>query len=201
MKLTKCENGHFYDGSKYESCPHCRQQGMDEGVTVALQGQGIQEEATEALTGSAPSDTEQNLGAQVRGILDEEENQTVAYYDLKIGKNPVVGWLVCIQGENRGESYKLKAGRNFVGRSRDMDVVLTGDMGISRNRHAIIVYEPKGKMFLAQPGESRELFYINDKVVLANYVLQPYDEIQISATKLLFVPFCGERFSWDDVEE
>lgn len=23
MKLTKCSNGHFYDGDAYSSCPHC----------------------------------------------------------------------------------------------------------------------------------------------------------------------------------
>lgn len=23
MKLTKCENGHFYDGDKYPECPYC----------------------------------------------------------------------------------------------------------------------------------------------------------------------------------
>ena len=23
MKLTRCDNGHFYDGDKYAQCPHC----------------------------------------------------------------------------------------------------------------------------------------------------------------------------------
>ena len=23
MKLTKCEQGHFYDGEKYPACPYC----------------------------------------------------------------------------------------------------------------------------------------------------------------------------------
>ena len=23
MKLTKCENGHFYDSDKYPECPYC----------------------------------------------------------------------------------------------------------------------------------------------------------------------------------
>ncbi len=24
MAVTKCEQGHFYDGEKYDSCPHCK---------------------------------------------------------------------------------------------------------------------------------------------------------------------------------
>lgn len=23
MSITRCENGHFYDGDKYERCPQC----------------------------------------------------------------------------------------------------------------------------------------------------------------------------------
>jgi hypothetical protein len=26
--------------------------------------------------------------------------------------------------------------------------------------------------------------------------LQPYDRIELGETKVLFVPFCGERFVW-----
>ncbi len=24
MKLQRCANGHFYDGDKYPTCPHCQ---------------------------------------------------------------------------------------------------------------------------------------------------------------------------------
>ena len=23
MNLKRCDNGHFYDGDKFQSCPHC----------------------------------------------------------------------------------------------------------------------------------------------------------------------------------
>lgn len=37
MKFKRCEFGHYYDPSKYESCPHCfaRTSGMDAEYTVA----------------------------------------------------------------------------------------------------------------------------------------------------------------------
>lgn len=41
MKLQRCANGHFYDGDKYTTCPHCQEAGLpgfkdDETVTQPL---------------------------------------------------------------------------------------------------------------------------------------------------------------------
>ena len=107
-------------------------------------------------------------------------------------------WLVEITGEEAGTSFELRTGKNFIGRGEKMDVVLKGDKSVSRERHAIILYEPKLRQFMVQPGESRELFYLNGNVVLNTEIVKAYDRINIGATELMFVPFCGENFSWDD---
>ncbi len=130
---------------------------------------------------------------------DEDDNVTKRYNPANAMNEPVVGWLVCISGNNTGLSYNLKTGRNFIGRSKSMDVVLDGDMSISRDRHAIILYEPRKREFLVQPGESRELFYVNDEVILNTQKLNPYDKLLIGETELYFIPFCGERFAWEDI--
>ena len=114
---------------------------------------------------------------------------------------PVVGWLVCISGSYFGRSFPLKAGRNFVGRSPQADVCLEGEKSVSRDRHAVIIYEPKGRLFIAQPGDSRELFYLNDKVVLDNEKLSPYDIIAVGKVELMLMPFCTDKFAWEDLEK
>lgn len=114
------------------------------------------------------------------------------------GIEPVVGWLVCVSDSHYGESFKLKSGRNFIGRSVEMDVVLNRDNTVSRDRHAILLYEPKRRSFLVQPGESRELFYLNDDVVLTTEELKPYDILSIGQTQLVFIPFCTKTIAWDD---
>ena len=38
-----------------------------------------------------------------------------------------------------------------------MDIALVGDKSVSRNKHAILVYEPKQHLYLVQPGESTNL--------------------------------------------
>ena len=112
--------------------------------------------------------------------------------------DPVVGWLVCIKGDAFGSSFVLKSGKNFIGRDRKMDVALTGDKSVSRECHAIVIYDPRSRMFLVQPGTSRELFYLNDKVVLGVEAIGSHDILAIGKTELMFIPCCGESFCWED---
>lgn len=114
---------------------------------------------------------------------------------------PCVGWLVALSGVHLGQDFRLKPGKNFLGRDRSMDVVLDGDKSVSRNKHAIIVYEPKQHLYLVQPGESSELVYLNDEVVLSPVKLKIYDKITIGEVNLLFVPLCGEQFNWSQMLE
>lgn len=81
--------------------------------------------------------------------------------------------------------------------TEDMDVVICGDNTISRNKHAIITYEPKERKFWVQPGESRELVYLNEEIVLEPRNINNGDTINIGATDLRFVALCGMDFSWN----
>lgn len=200
MKLKKCENGHFYDEEKYAFCPHCRR-GQDASFTISS---GIFDGGTTSPT-EPLTDNTSPIPDNYTDLTEERnktaENLTQSFYQMKLGLEPVVGWLVCLEGNEKGRSFELHAGRNFIGRGDNMDIVLASDMSVSRNKHAVIIYEARHKMFLAQAGESRELFYINDEVVLSNTKLNAYDVLLIGNTKLSFIPFCGDKFAWDENEE
>lgn len=114
------------------------------------------------------------------------------------GKHPVVGWIVCIKGVYRGESFTLKNGRNFIGRSADMDISLSKDDSIADVKQATIIYEPRSREFILLPGDVNELCYINNKVVLAGRSMSAYDVLDIGNTSLLLIPCCGERFNWEN---
>lgn len=153
------------------------------------------------------------LASDIREAMTVPEtpgNATVADDDSKTvyfgntfgavqGSEPVVGWLVCVKGDYYGQSFVLKTGRNFIGRASNMDIVLAKDNSVSRDRHAIVLYEPKKREFLAQPGDSRSLFYLNDDVVLMTERLSKGDILTLGNTKLMFVPCCGPDFGWDDI--
>ncbi len=201
--MLRCPNNHIYDGSRFQFCPYCAQSAnsnLTTPVTKPNTGYVIGDDTpTMPLTNSPiPGPT---VAANVpSAVQPTDEGKTVSLSSFGKGKvEPVVGWLVCIDGPSYGKSYPIRANRNFIGRSMTMDIALEDDKSVSRERHAIITYVPKQRVFIVQPGESRELFYLNDNVVLNNEEINAYDTLMIGSTKLLFVPLCGEDFSWEDV--
>ena len=184
MNLIRCENGHFYDADRFDYCPHCNQSTVS---TVGLNTEGDK-------MYTQPLDTTER---------DEDNSgKTIGYFDSwDVKVEPAVGWVVAVEGEHVGESFVLKTGRNFIGRNSDMDVALTKDGTVSRVKHATIVYEPVSNIFIVHPGEARELFYLIGKVVLQATQIEPYDMISLGKTKLIFIPFCSERFTWVNPNE
>lgn len=217
MNLKRCDNGHFYDGEKFQACPHCAAIGGDMNITMPYgepQGaypQAAPEPVTVAMYQQpvAPEPTAENMSlkdAVNRAVSAppqmQDEEKTISIYQTRdAGIDPVVGWLVCIEGNDFGGSFTIKSGRNFIGRASNMDIVIQGDNSVSREKHAVILYEPKKRDFIAQAGESRELFYLNEEVVLNSLRLKQYDILTIGNTRLMFFPCCGENFSWDDFKK
>lgn len=112
-------------------------------------------------------------------------------------QEPVVGWLVVTKGPGRGRSLILSYGVNSIGRSSSERVCLDfGDEEISRQRHALVTYDPKGKKFYLQNGEGVNLTYIADIPVLQTTELKGGETIALGKTELHFVAFCGINFDW-----
>ena len=190
-RLTRCKNGHFFDGGKYEECPHCKNQNEPEVTKMdpkILESIKEEKEYTDIFSYSSPDKKEQ---------ATENDSMTVHYYQRALGTEPVVGWVVCVDGVHFGEDFKIKSGRNFIGRSGTMDISLSGDKTISRERHAILTYDPTGNVFMIQPGDSSELCYLNGQLVLIPTQLKANDRISLGESELMFVPFCSESFMWE----
>ena len=110
---------------------------------------------------------------------------------------PVVGWLVCTKGKHLGESFQIYDGNNSIGRSDSNDVVLFKEQSVSSNKHAIIIYEPRKRNFLIQPGSSHGLTYLNDDLVTTPQKIEIYDSIEFGESAFIFIPLCGDQFSWE----
>lgn len=202
MNLTRCSKGHFYDSDLNSTCPHCQGGNVEE--TVAVVRSVSEDNVTQPLTDVTAKKS--GLSAEITGIqkgqsiaatVADDDSKTISYNQAKLGSEPVVGWLVCVEGAHLGEDFRLKTGKNFIGRSSNMDAAITKDSSVSRDRHAIVLYEPKTHIFLVQPGEARELCYLNDLVVLSAQELKRNDIITVGETKLMFFPCCDEVFNWD----
>ena len=135
------------------------------------------------------------------GVSVTAAGKTVGMMQSQMGFDPVVGWLACVEGPSRGKSYTVRGGVNAIGRSERMDIVITGDLKISSENHAKISYSDKHNRFNLLPGEGRNIVYLNDEEVFTPMPLHAYDLIDFGETKLLFVPLCGERFTWKTEEK
>ena len=116
----------------------------------------------------------------------------------KGSSEPIVGWLVCIKGIHLGDAFIIYSGKNSIGRSDDNRIVITGDNSISRSKHAFIVYEPKKRNFYLQPGDSSGLTYLNEEYITESKLLSSKDVIELGESKFIFIPLCGQDFSWEE---
>lgn len=197
MPMIRCSQGHFYDDTKHSSCPWCGVPNLDVAATVPVAG-------SDTPRTVAISRNEGSLSQESRTVplfskeraAPGQEGKTVSIVRKQTGIDPVVGWLVCIEGAEKGRDYRIHSEKNRIGRAENMDIVLKGDDTISRENHAYVVYNPKKKTFRIEPGEGRGLIYVNDDEVIGSAELNPYDIIEIGECKYTFASFCGDRFDW-----
>lgn len=210
MAFTECANGHLYDSDLYSVCPYCNGGGnriefgagaaSDIGKTAPVGG-GF------GPSGSAPSGGPvgvAEIGATVapqgyRKAKEKEEDdmgKTVGVFQKNMKMEPVVGWLVCIEGPDKGKDFRIWAKNNTIGRSEKMDICIKGDTTISRENHARLAYDDKHNNFHLIPAESTNNIYLNEEPIYIPTKLGEYDVIEFGDSKFVFVPFCNEKFTW-----
>ena len=113
---------------------------------------------------------------------------------------PVAGWLVITGGPGRGRDFRLIQGENRIGRAPEMEVCLDfgadSDNTVSRESHAVVVYDNNANGFFIERGASRNLPTVNGNTVRRDQDMEAYDLIQLGETQLMFFPLCGDKFKW-----
>lgn len=202
MEMKKCPNGHYYDASIHADCPYCNNVaggsatlplgGFNPGGEVTLGGT-----PTMPLGGAPQEDNGRTMAlGQSVNSGDSDEGRTVALIKEDKGIDPVVGWIVCIDGKEKGRDYKIHADNNYIGRSDRMDICLRGDETISRENHAVISYDMVDNTYYFRPGDGRAIIRLNDKALFEVAEIKPYDKLTIGKTQFMFMPFCGDEFKW-----
>ena len=190
MAVFRCDNGHFYDNTKFPECPHCK----NETSLVTRQ------ELNEGRTMFLPSDHDaSNAGEKQKVRIDmggkePADEKTVGIYRSEKGCDPVVGWLVCTKGGEKGRDYRLHAGRNFIGRGLKSDVSLPDDAQVSRDNHCSIIFEPKKSTYAIVSGVGE--LYVNGEFVQESHLLSDDEVISIGSSEFIFIPYCKEGRSW-----
>lgn len=187
MAVIQCSKGHFYDTKKFQSCPHC-ERGMEEIHQQDGFVRTVSMNKDEAASGRI------TLDHRFENDLNESVQKTVSLFVKNGNSNPVSGWLICLEGENKGRSFDLHIGKNFIGRSMRSDVVIN-DPQVSRENHFSIIYDPRSRNFYITTGSS--IVYLNSNLLEQPSILKENDSIEIGSSKFMFVPFCKEGRDWD----
>lgn len=224
MEIVRCSKGHFYDSEENATCPMCAAEAarnknpignnvlpdgiigtsyFDDGNTpsptlpVDPNGGKVQgyQPTVSADYQHAQSSSNGNMGAYPK---TEPISPVAASSEESTTFDPVVGWLVCIEGATKGNDYRIHSQNNYIGRSAKMDISIPGDPHISAENSAIIAYDNEDRVFYFGPSTGRNIVRVNGKPALNAAQLEAYDVLTIGTTKLLFVPLCGDRFDWNE---
>lgn len=201
MNMQRCENGHYYDQSKFAQCPYCNPGYGEVNRTVPLeQTAGSFDGGFGGFPGGFGAEDAGDIGVTVP--LQTGSEVTVAIVpETGLGKSydPVVGWLVCVDGPEKGSDYRIRGGNNTIGRGGTAQIRIQNDSSISKENMALVAFDARTRKFFFAAGDGRNLIYINDELLLPHQSreLRAYDRILLGRSTLLFMPLCGGEFSWE----
>lgn len=187
MPIVQCENGHYYDNKRDGQCPYCAKLHV-----TPFSGNALGEQLTSYIAADEENDNAQLTEAY--GDFVSEAQKTISIFQYEEQNQLTVGWLVCISGVVKGKSYPIHAGRNFAGRSQEMDMVLSDDDELALEKHFSVVYDPKTIRFYLVAGSGQS--YLNQQPISDECELKDGDEISAGQSRYIFVPFCKEGRIW-----
>lgn len=188
MADKRCESGHFIDES-WDLCPYCPQESGESEVPIVRPNRAADE---------APLRTPSPVPADDRPSAAPIE-RTVAAPRLDVSAQPkryVVGWLVGLSGDSRGESFAVRIGRNVIGRDRRSDIVVLDDQASSH--HADLVFRPEERRFILMDHNSTNGTFVNESEIAPRCDLAGSDVIRIGSHRLMFMPLCRDGVYWDE---
>ena len=224
---VQCPKGHSYDRAMYSRCPQCPVPGLDYGPGGGRPGAAGNRTAEserprpQQQPFSAPPNRSQprdpkahprtiiSLGMPKKARSDDASGKVAEEESL----DPVVGWLVAVEGPNKGQDFRIRAGNNTIGRDPARHIYIPDDLKISRQTQAIITYDfesntyylspwfgdKRGNIFVSPPRDSRMIEW---EIVLQPREITSHSLIRLGDTWLVFVPLCEpDHFTWERGDE
>jgi hypothetical protein len=153
-----CANGHQIEDS-WDICPYCQRTGYaGSGSPLAKTRIETADLASGVAAGSPAATGRKTV------LLSEKR------------KAPVVGWLVAMNGERKGEDFRLHGGQNIIGNTAGVEIEIKDDT-ISKN-HASIRYTD-GKFTLTDLDSTNGTFLNDGQSRIAREDLKDNDMIRV----------------------
>lgn len=155
----------------WQACPYCR------GALGAGAAAAARTPAAQAPPPGPP------LAANVPNMpaIAGDKTMAIDLNKLTAPKRGVVGWLVCMSGNQKGLDFRVFEGVNHIGAGADNDIVITDEYLSSR--HAAIRYEEGRYEF--RDNDSTNGSFLNEKRVTKDELIDN-DTIRLGRTELRF---------------
>lgn len=190
MAIIRCSMGHFYDDTRDAECPMCRDKGKNNTLSS-----GINDQATIASYRRSFEERE-TIFLDMSQKNEGDPERTVGIFSKLKGNDFVTGWLVCVDGPERGRDYRLFHGYNRLGRRTDMDIFVGEDPAISREGHCCVVFDGKHNQFLLT-AMNGNLVYKDGKLLQTPIRLESGDRFTVGCSEFEFIAFCREGHTWE----
>ncbi len=200
MADKRCENGHFIDES-WDLCPYCPADSGEAEIPIVRPARAVPPPEPAPARPAPAAQPSVRRDVPPTPVQAPPMERTVAVPKLSPNdpaqpKRYVVGWLVGLNGANRGESFPVRIGRNVLGRDRRSDIVINDEQASSH--HADLVFRPEERRFILMDHNSTNGTYVNEMEIEPRKDLAGKDIIRIGAQQFLFMPLIHDGFYWDD---
>lgn len=153
--------------NSWTECPYCARTGYRSSAAGTLGKTRPEEGGTGAATApEAPA---------------FDPRKTVPLSTVR--RTPVVGWLVALNGPQKGEDFRLREGKNSLGSAEDAEITVR-DQAVS-SRHASISYR-EGKFSIVDLDSTNGTFLNDNAEQIARAELMDNDVIRVGETTLKF---------------
>jgi len=199
MRMITCENGHYYDSQKHNSCPFCNNGAIDGITSETVVNNGGGDNGKTAIydpnnRGIDRTKDTKPTGGETTMYIKKDKKSVNKQESILLS-----GWLVIISEQGRGTYYPLTYGMNTIGRETNNHISIeNGDKSVSRNKHAIVIYDYQNNIFFIKHGDGQFLTYLNGNVLLDTKELKANDIIKVGDTELIFIPLCTNEFKWEN---
>ncbi|KJU87138.1 signal peptide protein [Candidatus Magnetobacterium bavaricum] len=195
MAMKRCPaDMHYYNPDKNPECPYCRN-AQDEKISTGVFNRMANADGADNATTVPVVNVRKASAPKPEAPADAADVVTKSIFKIKSGFNPVVGWLVCIDGNEKGKDYRIRAGINEVGRD-DVHISIKGDEMVSRRDHAEIEYDPEDNSYHVIRKKNIAV-KLNGEKVRGDAKLTANDILQFGQTTFVFIPLCTAQFNWE----
>ncbi len=210
MNIKKCERGHFYNGDKYQTCPHCKETAKDipqNEEAKPVQGYQINKNMPETIaygSNATVGDTVAYIpnDAGINGELlyqnedmDPQKQQSVVQQAHVRNLLPV-GWLVAVSGLEYGRQYPIFTCDNFIGSSAENTICIQGDAYVLPEHHCTLSFDIMQQKIVLNLESSTGEINVNDVRATESCYLNHKDKIQIGGSVYMLIELCRDGFSW-----